>query len=66
MNIDTIMSILNIIGCPPENYGLMCRHACDCQNGATCDPVNGECTCTPGWRGTDCAEGKVTTSSAAL
>lgn len=35
--------------CPTGTHGAMCKSECRCQNGGSCDPVTGECTCTPGW-----------------
>ena len=29
---------------------------CGCDNGATCDHVDGSCTCKPGFRGVFCQE----------
>ena len=34
----------------------MCESACDCKNGARCNPVNGECFCKAGWTGKDCSQ----------
>ena len=33
-------------------FGLGCIHACVCQNNATCNNVDGHCTCKPGFHGT--------------
>uniref|UniRef100_A0A8D2M6L8 Multiple EGF-like-domains 6 n=1 Tax=Zonotrichia albicollis TaxID=44394 RepID=A0A8D2M6L8_ZONAL len=44
--------------CPDGFYGLECRQACDCLNGAHCDPVTGQCQCPPGWTGARCAQGR--------
>lgn len=44
--------------CPDGFYGLECRQACDCLNGAHCDPVTGQCQCPPGWTGPRCAQGR--------
>ena len=29
-----------------------------CQNGASCDPVSGACSCTAGWQGVFCEQGR--------
>jgi len=29
---------------------------CHCMNNASCDHVNGTCTCVPGWYGANCME----------
>ena len=41
--------------CTEGKYGANCSYNCTCMNGATCDPVNGTCTCTQGWTGPDCS-----------
>ena len=35
-------------------YGLGCLELCECLNDAYCNPINGSCSCTPGWLGTHC------------
>ncbi|XP_014674017.1 PREDICTED: serine/arginine repetitive matrix protein 1-like [Priapulus caudatus] len=40
--------------CPDFFYGYHCRHQCECEHGASCDPVRGECMCTAGWHGNTC------------
>lgn len=42
--------------CPSGTWGLSCNQTCLCGNGAACDPVDGICTCSPGWRGEHCDE----------
>ena len=37
--------------CPPGKWGEDCGNECPCLNGANCDPLSGDCTCTPGWHG---------------
>lgn len=44
--------------CPDGFYGIECRHACNCQNGARCDHITGQCHCQPGWTGPRCARGE--------
>ena len=39
--------------CPEGFYG-DCSMSCTCQNGATCERVNGTCTCTAGYVGMNC------------
>lgn len=41
--------------CPEGKFGANCSNNCTCKNGATCDPVNGTCTCTQGWKGRNCS-----------
>jgi len=43
--------------CPDGFYGLECREACDCLNGARCDHATGRCHCAPGWDGPRCGQG---------
>lgn len=53
----TRRSIFNALlwtGCPLGKWGRNCEMDCECQNGATCDPFNGDCMCTRGWIGTYC------------
>ncbi|XP_070547076.1 multiple epidermal growth factor-like domains protein 10 isoform X2 [Ptychodera flava] len=38
----------------PGTYGPYCSLDCLCLNGGSCDPVNGSCTCSPGWKGQFC------------
>ena len=40
--------------CPEHKWGPNCSNSCPCLNGAKCDPVNGSCTCTAGWKGLHC------------
>jgi len=42
--------------CSVGRYGDECGQSCHCMNGASCDPVNGTCTCAPGWSGSNCTE----------
>ena len=44
--------------CPAHTYGHNCSQACACFNGASCDPVHGQCHCAPGWMGPSCLQGK--------
>ena len=37
--------------CPPGRWGDDCGNDCPCLNGAHCDPLSGDCTCGPGWKG---------------
>ena len=37
-------------------HGLACAEKCLCENGATCDPVDGYCACPDGWAGQLCAQ----------
>lgn len=47
-----------IAACPPLTFGLNCSQICTCFNGASCDPVHGQCYCAPGWMGPTCLQGK--------
>ncbi|XP_058426093.1 N-acetylglucosamine-1-phosphodiester alpha-N-acetylglucosaminidase isoform X2 [Diceros bicornis minor] len=42
--------------CPNGSFGEDCAEKCQCQNGATCDPVQGTCTCPPGFTGDACVQ----------
>lgn len=44
------------IPCSSGTWGLGCNQTCLCANGAACDPIDGICTCSPGWRGEHCDE----------
>ena len=44
--------------CPGGSYGQNCSEECECRNGASCDPITGECTCTSGWLGERCDRSK--------
>uniref|UniRef100_A0A8C3LQW2 N-acetylglucosamine-1-phosphodiester alpha-N-acetylglucosaminidase n=1 Tax=Chrysolophus pictus TaxID=9089 RepID=A0A8C3LQW2_CHRPC len=40
--------------CVSGFYGNACSQKCQCQNGGSCDPVNGACSCPAGYYGTSC------------
>ncbi|XP_046357626.2 uncharacterized protein LOC124135954 isoform X3 [Haliotis rufescens] len=44
------------IGCQSPTYGTDCSSTCTCisANTASCNPVNGSCTCTSAWTGINC------------
>lgn len=44
------------IECPSDKYGLDCKSQCNCENGATCDRINGACHCSAGWSGPKCSQ----------
>lgn len=44
------------IPCSSGTWGLGCNQTCLCANEAACDPIDGICTCSPGWRGQHCDE----------
>lgn len=48
--------------CPFGFFGLNCSRECHCQNGGVCDPLDGHCSCTPGWMGTFCQQRKCLSS----
>ena len=41
----------DFLACPHGKWGEDCGNDCPCLNGAQCNPLTGECTCTPGWHG---------------
>ena len=43
-----------VIICPSGSHGFGCQRACECENGATCNPITGACTCLPGFAGMIC------------
>ncbi|KAA0192959.1 hypothetical protein HAZT_HAZT011793 [Hyalella azteca] len=40
--------------CPVGWWGVNCLETCDCNNGATCDHMTGQCKCLAGFRGYRC------------
>jgi hypothetical protein len=44
--------------CPEGKFGLDCAFNCTCENGGSCDPVNGTCVCGRGWTGKICNQRK--------
>jgi len=43
--------------CPSGYYGSNCQSQCSCNlASSTCDPTNGNCLCSPGYSGSDCAK----------
>ncbi|GBP52834.1 Platelet endothelial aggregation receptor 1 [Eumeta japonica] len=40
--------------CPEGKWGRNCQNSCTCLNGGTCEPLTGQCACTPGWRREAC------------
>ncbi|KAM5330091.1 N-acetylglucosamine-1-phosphodiester alpha-N-acetylglucosaminidase isoform 2-T2 [Glossophaga mutica] len=42
--------------CSNGSFGEDCAKKCQCQNGATCDPAWGTCTCPPGFTGDSCVQ----------
>ena len=49
--------------CTSGAYGLNCRGTCDCQNEASCDPVNGACYCRDGFQADKCQHEVTTTNT---
>ena len=43
-------------GCPLGFYGKDCALVCQCQNGADCDHISGQCTCRTGFMGKHCEQ----------
>jgi hypothetical protein len=50
----TFVFVFSNSACPEHKWGPNCSNSCPCLNGAKCDPVNGSCTCTAGWKGLHC------------
>lgn len=44
--------------CVKGSFGAGCVQQCQCQNQARCHPVNGTCTCSPGFAGAHCEKSK--------
>lgn len=44
--------------CPPGFHGSGCQGVCECQQGASCDPVSGQCLCPAGFHGQFCEKGE--------
>lgn len=42
--------------CRTGYYGENCDKVCRCLNNSSCDPDSGNCICSAGWTGPDCAE----------
>ena len=47
-------------GCPLGFYGKDCALVCQCQNGADCDHISGQCTCRTGFMGRHCEQSEYT------
>lgn len=46
--------------CPHGTFGIDCSSVCNCKNGASCRPTDGNCMCKPGFYGPTCSEGRCT------
>ncbi|XP_016661742.1 protein draper isoform X2 [Acyrthosiphon pisum] len=44
------------IGCPLGKFGFDCTQTCQCQNNATCNYLNGNCSCQQGYWGKYCED----------
>uniref|UniRef100_A0A8C6Y139 EGF-like domain-containing protein n=1 Tax=Naja naja TaxID=35670 RepID=A0A8C6Y139_NAJNA len=42
--------------CSAGTWGAGCNQTCLCANGATCEPIDGGCTCVAGWQGSQCTQ----------
>lgn len=42
--------------CSTAKFGPNCTEQCSCFNGASCEPISGNCTCGPGHFGDKCQE----------
>lgn len=47
---------VRVAGCPLGFYGKDCSQSCQCQNGADCDHISGQCTCRRGFMGRHCEQ----------
>lgn len=54
-----LLFILSAAGCPLGFYGRDCALICQCQNGADCDHISGQCTCRTGFMGKHCEQSKL-------
>lgn len=53
-----------VAGCPLGFFGKDCALICQCQNGADCDHISGQCTCRTGFMGRHCEHSEHTFLSA--
>lgn len=44
--------------CPRSFHGAGCQQVCECQQGAPCDPISGQCLCPAGFHGQLCEKGE--------
>ena len=44
--------------CASGYFGQDCQEPCPCKNGASCNPVDGSCACTAGFKDANCSTGK--------
>ena len=52
-----IITLLSLyLECADGTYGPDCASACLCDNGAQCSPIDGTCSCGPGWTGPTCSD----------
>lgn len=51
-------SFFILLECPVGLFGSGCSQRCLCQNGGTCDHMDGHCSCPSGWTGTACERGE--------
>lgn len=51
-------------GCPLGFYGKDCALICQCQNGADCDHISGQCTCRTGFMGKHCEQSECESEAA--
>ncbi|KAJ8307562.1 hypothetical protein KUTeg_015646 [Tegillarca granosa] len=51
-----IQDKVSCVACSSNTFGLECSQMCTCvtENTASCDPVNGTCSCREGWKGVNC------------
>lgn len=47
---------VRVAGCPLGFFGKDCSQSCQCQNGADCDHISGQCTCRRGFMGRQCEQ----------
>lgn len=41
--------------CDSNHYGQACASQCSCGEHFKCSPINGTCSCQPGWKGDNCS-----------
>ncbi len=50
-----------VSACVSGRFGLGCEGRCECDHGAACHHVSGQCLCPAGWRGRRCEKGQFIT-----
>ncbi len=50
-----------VSACVSGRFGVGCEGWCECDHGAPCHHVSGQCLCPAGWRGRRCEKGQFIT-----